>query len=195
MTVQRVRALAIGASAGGIEALMQLLPGLPASLQVPVFVVIHLPPGKPSLLVNIFSARCAVTVCEAEDKQPIEPGTIYFAPPDYHLLVDRGPRLALSCDPPVLWSRPSIDVLLESAADAYGHGLMAIVLTGASHDGGTGLAAVVGAGGVAVVQEPSCALVPTMPQHAISCCPDAAILSLDQMASMLLTRLGAETAI
>lgn len=184
-SLQRVKAVVIGASAGGVEALMLLLPGLPAGLRVPVIVVVHLPPGRPSLLAEIFAARCALAVREADDKQRVEPGTIYFAPPGYHLLVDSGPRLALSCDEPVLWSRPSIDVLFESAAEVYGSGLMGIVLTGASHDGGDGLAAVVRNGGLAVVQDPAGAQVPTMPENAGRRCPGAARLGLQQMAAML----------
>ena len=97
-------------------------------------------------------ARCAIRVREAEDKEPIEPGVVYFAPPDYHLLVEQDKRLSLSDDEPVLFSRPSIDVLFESAADAYGGGLIGVVLTGANSDGAKGLKAVVQAGGVAVVQ-------------------------------------------
>src|SRR5215510_9745965 len=112
-----------------------VLPALPACLVAPVFVVLHIPREKPSLLVDIFTPKCELPVREAEDKQPIEPGTVYFAPPDYHLLIDEGPALALSSDEAVHFSRPSIDVLFESAADVYGARLLGIILTGASEDG------------------------------------------------------------
>lgn len=180
-----VTAVAIGASAGGVEALSVLLPELPARLHPPVFVVLHLPPHRPSLLVDIMSPRMAVPVKEAEDKEPIAPGTVYFAAPDYHLLVSEGPSIALSSDEPVNFSRPSIDVLFESAADVYGSGLLAIVLTGASSDGADGLQAVARAGGRIVVQDPRDARVPTMTEAAIERARVDAILPLNDIAALL----------
>jgi two-component system chemotaxis response regulator CheB len=150
----RIDAVVIGASAGGVEALSVLLPKLPASLRAAVFIVLHLPRGRPSLLSEIFAPKCAVPVKEAEDKEPVQPGVVYFAPPDYHLLVDEGPRVALSVDDAVHYSRPSVDVLFESAADIYGQRLLGLILTGASEDGAAGLEAVRTAGGVTVVQQP-----------------------------------------
>jgi two-component system chemotaxis response regulator CheB len=184
------RAVAIGGSAGAIDALMVLLPVLPRGLPVPVFVVVHLPPGRPSLLAEIFAARCALAVCEAEDKQPVRPGCDHFAPPDYHLLVDDGPQLALAVDDPVHFSRPAIDVLFESAADVYREGLVGIVLSGGSADGAAGLAAVRRAGGQAWVQSPDSAQVPTMPQHAIAQCPQASVINLNEMHARLLAWAG-----
>ena len=122
----------IGTSAGGVEALSRILPVLPPALAVPILIVIHLPRERDSLLPQIFQPKCARPVREAEDKEPIAPGTVYFAPPDYHLLVDAGPQLALSSDPLVNFSRPSIDVLFESAADTFGERLAAVLLTGAN---------------------------------------------------------------
>ena len=135
------RAIVIGASAGGVLALRELLPRLPAGLDATVLVVLHLPPDRPSLLSGIFRRACRVPVVEAEDKAPLAPGTIVFAPPDYHLLVDRGPAIALSVDEPVAFSRPAIDVLFETAAEIYGSATTGLILTGASHDGAAGLAA------------------------------------------------------
>jgi two-component system chemotaxis response regulator CheB len=152
---ERVDAVVIGASAGGIDGLLLVLPALPAALPVPVCVVLHLPRERPSLLVDIFAAKCSLKVKEAEDKEPALPGTVYFAPPDYHLLLDSGPQLALSADEPVHFSRPSIDVLFESAADVFAQRLFGVLLTGASEDGAAGLAAVRHAGGVTAVQQPS----------------------------------------
>jgi len=176
-----IEAIAIGASAGGIDALSQLLPALPTDARLAVFVVVHLPPAQPSLLTEIFQLRCALWVQEAEDKQMVEPGTLYFAPPDYHLLLDAGPQLALSADPPVHFSRPSIDALFESAADVYGKALLGIVLTGASEDGASGLLAIHQAGGSTWVQRPSDAATPAMPLYAIQRCPAARVLSLEEM--------------
>ncbi|AKQ65088.1 Chemotaxis response regulator protein-glutamate methylesterase CheB [Myxococcus hansupus] len=164
----RIDAVVVGASAGGVEALGTLLPALPRGFRPAVLVVLHQPRERRSLLVDIFSSRCALPVQEAQDKEPAQPGTIYFAPPDYHLLVDDGPSLALSADEPVLFSRPSIDVLFESAADTYGHRLAGLILTGANSDGARGLAAVREAGGVTLVQRPDTAMVATMPTAALA---------------------------
>jgi two-component system, chemotaxis family, protein-glutamate methylesterase/glutaminase len=178
-------AIVIGASAGALEALTDLLPGLPADYRLPILIVVHLPPDKTSLFAELMRARCAIRVREAEDKEPIEPGVAYFAAPDYHLLVEQDKRLSLSDDEPVLFSRPSIDVLFESAADAYGGGLIGVVLTGANSDGANGLRAVVEAGGVAVIQEPGSAYAAAMPEAAIAACPDARVLPVNEIAAYL----------
>ncbi|MGH8143406.1 MAG: chemotaxis protein CheB, partial [Steroidobacteraceae bacterium] len=116
---RRVDAIVIGASAGGVEALSVLLPQLPAHLQASVYIVLHLPREPVSMLATIFAPRCPLSVREAQDKEAPQPGTVYFAPPDYHLLLEHGPYLALSVEAPVHFSRPSIDVLFESAAEVY----------------------------------------------------------------------------
>jgi two-component system chemotaxis response regulator CheB len=182
-----VDAIVIGASSGGVEALSVLLPSLPARLRLPVFVVLHLPPDRPSRLADIFSRKCAVAVREAEDKLPVEAGTVYFAPPDYHLLLDVGPTLALSADEAVNYSRPSIDVLFESARDIYGHRLLAMLLTGASHDGAAGIHAIRFAGGCAVVQRPDTAQAPLMPESALKRGPVDFVLTLEEIAGLFQT--------
>lgn len=179
------RAIVIGASAGGVQALRELLPRVYPGFPAPVLVVLHVPPDRPSLLTHIFGQLCRVPVREAEDKAPLEPGTIVFAPPDYHLMVERGPSIALSVDPPVSWSRPAIDVLFETAAAAFGADLLGIVLTGASHDGAAGLAAIAGAGGVTIVQDPDEAESPVMPRAAIGAVPGARVLPLSGIARLL----------
>ncbi|MGA9659499.1 MAG: chemotaxis protein CheB [Asticcacaulis sp.] len=179
------QAVVIGVSAGGIKALSDILPALPADFPLPILVVLHLPADKDSLITSLFADKCALSVVEAEDKLPIEPGTIYFAPPDYHLLVEKGRYLSLSSEEPVLYSRPSIDVLFESAADVYGEGLIGIVLTGANQDGAKGLQAVTQAGGQAWVECPAHAYSAVMPEAAIALNPTATILSLDEMARRL----------
>jgi two-component system chemotaxis response regulator CheB len=184
-TLDRIEALVIGASAGGVDALLTLLPALPASTKVPVMIVLHLPRHQPSALIEIFAPRCALPVREADDKEPIAPGTVYFAPPDYHLLVDQGPALALSTDEPVNYSRPAIDVLFESAADFYGRALGGIILTGANADGAAGLAAIRRAGGVTIVQQPDTAATSMMPQAALEAGPVDFVLPLDGIARLL----------
>ena len=112
-----IEGVVIGASAGGVQALAQLLPAFAQGTKAAIFVVLHLPRDRPSLLAEVFSPKCALRVREAQDKEPVAPGTVYFAPSNYHLLVDDGPQLALSTDDLVHHSRPSIDVLFESAAE------------------------------------------------------------------------------
>ncbi|HET7794983.1 MAG TPA: chemotaxis protein CheB [Rhizobacter sp.] len=180
-----VDAIAIGTSAGGVEALSVLLPALKPGLAAAVMVVLHLPRERPSLLVEIFMPRCALPVREAQDKEPVQPGHLYFAPADYHLLVDEGPCLSLSVDEPVHFSRPSIDVLFESAADIYGERLLGIVLTGANQDGAEGLATIHRLGGITVVQEPDSAYAPLMPQSALRCGPVDHVLPLEGIADLL----------
>jgi two-component system chemotaxis response regulator CheB len=174
-------AVVIGASAGAWDALSVILPALPQTFSLPVMIVVHLPPDRKSLLAELFAEKCGMDVAEAEDKEPILGGMVYFAPPDYHLLVETNSTLSLSSDEPVLFSRPSIDVLFESAADAYGPALTAIVLTGASEDGARGLAAVIAAGGTAIVQRPEDAYAAAMPQAALARSPGARILSLEEI--------------
>ncbi|QWW71155.1 chemotaxis protein CheB [Rhizobium sp. WYJ-E13] len=185
MTSSIFEAVVIGASAGAVDALSDILPALPPSFPIPIIIVVHIPPQKPSIMADLFDAKCSLLVKEAEDKEPLVRGTIYFAPPDYHLLVEAAKTLALSNEEPVLFSRPSIDVLFESAADAYGPGLLAIVLTGANHDGSEGLRAVVDAGGAGLVQDPETAFSSTMPEAAIKACPGAQMLSLAAIADYL----------
>lgn len=179
-----VDAIVIGASAGGVEALSKLLPALSASTRVPVLVVLHIPRDRPSRLAELFAAKCAMRVREAEDKMPVEPGTVYFAPPDYHMLVDEGPCIALSADELVHFSRPSIDVLFESASDAYGERLLGIILTGANEDGTSGIETIHQAGGVALVQEPEGAHSPQMLTSAIERTPELRVLSLERIAEL-----------
>ena len=178
-------AVVIGGPAGAIEALSANLPNLPSHFRLPVIVVVHIPPNRQSVLAELFRAKCRLAVVEAEDKEPIKAGTVYFAPPDYHLLVETKDTLALSREEPELFSRPSIDALFESAADVYGEGLIAIVLTGANQDGSRGLLAIIQSGGVALVQDPAEAFAASMPRAAIADCPDAKIMSLQAITTYL----------
>ncbi len=180
-----LKAVVIGASAGAVQALLTILPALPASFVLPVLVVVHVPPDRDNVLVSLLQAKCRLTVKEAEDKEPLVGGTVFFAPSDYHLLVETDGTLAISTDEPVNYSRPSIDVLFESAADAFGEALVGVVLTGANHDGAAGLRAVTQAGGTAIVEDPNFAHSRAMPLAALEASPGAAIMTIDAIASYL----------
>ncbi|MBG9387913.1 chemotaxis protein CheB [Caenimonas aquaedulcis] len=162
------RMVAIGASAGGVEALLSLLATLPAGYALPIVTVLHLPEDRESLLTELFAKRCAMPTREAADKLPVEPGVLYVAPPGYHLLLESDMTFALSCDAPVRFSRPSIDVLFDSLADALGAEFAAVLLTGANDDGAQGLAHAGAGGALTVVQDPADAAVPDMPRAAIA---------------------------
>lgn len=187
MTQQNMppKAIVIGASAGGVLAVRALLSGLPANLPSSLMVVIHLPRGRPSQLAEVMQGSVALPVMEAEDKQPIVPGQVLLAPPDYHLMVEDTEHVALSVDAPPMYSMPSIDVLFESAAHVWQHELLAIVLTGASADGAQGAAAVRRAGGVVWVQDPAEAEMPMMPAAALAAAGADAVLTLKQMVQQL----------
>lgn len=166
-STQSIEAVVIGASAGGVQALLTVLADLPRSFRLPLIVVLHLPEGRDSQLAEIFQYRLPIAVREAADKETILPGTLYFAGPGYHLLVEMDRTFSLSSEEPLHYSRPSINVLMESAADAYGPALAGILLTGANEDGATGMARIKQQGGLTVVQDPTEAAVPTMPEAAI----------------------------
>jgi two-component system, chemotaxis family, protein-glutamate methylesterase/glutaminase len=179
-----VEAIAIGASTGGVEALTRILPALPADTVASVFVVLHLPRERSSLLTEIFAPRCRLPVREVNDKDPVTPGTIYFAPSDYHLLVDDGPQLALSRDEPVEFSRPSVSVLFESAATVYRERLLAVLLTGAGSDGAGGMQAAQRTGAITVVQQPTDARMPQMPQAALGRIAADYVLTLEEIMTL-----------
>lgn len=179
MTVHTgIQVIAIGASAGGVAALLTLLAALPAGFPLPIVVVLHLPARHESVLAEVFAHRTRLRVREAADKERLEPGTLYFAPPDYHLLLEADASLSLSCEAEVHYSRPSIDVLFDSGAAAFGPRLAAILLTGANEDGADGLARVRAGGGLTVVQDPAEAQVSVMPAAAIARQPPHHVLTL-----------------
>ena len=150
------QAVVIGGSAGAFDILRTIVHALPLSLPCPIIIVIHLPPHS-SGLASLFGNETTLPVKQAEDKEPIAPGTIYIAPPSYHLLIESHRAFALSADPPVHFSRPAIDVLFEAASDVYGADLIGILLSGASDDGAAGLQEIHRAGGITIVQAPSSA--------------------------------------
>ncbi|HFK2920339.1 TPA: chemotaxis protein CheB [Stenotrophomonas maltophilia] len=177
--------LVIGASAGGVAALQSVLGALPATFPAPVLAVLHLPRDRSSRIAEVLAPYCALPVREAEDKQPLQPGTVTFAPPDYHLLVEDAASVALSVDAPVLYSRPAIDPLFESAAAVFGPQVLALLLTGASSDGSEGVAAVRAAGGHAWLQCPEEAEASMMPASALQHAGADAVLPLEQMCRRL----------
>jgi len=183
---KHVDAVVLGASAGGIDALTMLLHELPATWHIPMAVVLHLPEEHESHLAEIFAQRLPIPVHEAIDKMPVATGSLYFAPPGYHLSIERERSFSLSCEPPVLFSRPSIDVLMASAADAYGPALAGFLLTGANDDGAEGMHRIHLAGGLTAVQEPKEALISTMPQAAIARHAPDYVLPLRELRSLLL---------
>src|SRR5712671_3536309 len=164
----------VGTSWGGLAALRKLLGDLPGDFNLPVVVVQHRSKDSDRLLSQLLQDATDLRVCEAEDKDPLTPGTVHVAPADYHILVDTG-YLSLTVEEPVRFSRPSIDVMLSSAADTYGSGAIGVVLTGANEDGARGLAHIVKRGGRALVQDPKTAEIPIMPAAAILAAPTAEI--------------------
>jgi two-component system chemotaxis response regulator CheB len=178
-------AVAIGASAGALEALSAILPAIPADYPRAILLVVHIPPHRESILAEILRGKCHLAVREAEDKEPILAGVIYVAPPDYHLLVETDKRISLSSEEPVHFSRPSIDVMFATAAEAYGDSLIGVLLTGANQDGAEGLRDVERAGGTVIVQSPETAMAPAMPLAGLALCDCARAMSLAEIATFL----------
>jgi two-component system chemotaxis response regulator CheB len=175
----------VGASWGGLEAVERLLTGLPHDFETPIVIAQHRAADSGSgALGRLLSLRTGRDVHEAGDKDPIEPGRVYLAPPDYHLLVDED-GFALSTDETVQYSRPSIDVLFESAADVYGERLVGVILTGANQDGADGMQRIKRRGGVTIVQDPATAQRPEMPAAAIAAGAADRVVALDRIAPLL----------
>jgi two-component system, chemotaxis family, protein-glutamate methylesterase/glutaminase len=182
-----VKLVVIGGSAGAVEALSLLLPQLPPRPGWPVVMVQHLHRWQENPITAVYQPHTALPVHEAEDKTPLQPNHIYFAPPNYHLLINDDATLALSIDPKVNFARPSIDVLFESAVDTYGGGVVGVLLTGANQDGTVGLKRIKQAGGIVLVQDPTTAVAPTMPQHAIDNLEVDFVLPVAQLGQQLAT--------
>lgn len=162
----RPRLIVVGASWGGLHALSTIVHALPATFGAPMLVVQHRSKDAAGLLAELLQDVTPLRVLEPEDKEPLVDGSVYVAPPDYHVLVDDG-HLALSTDAAVRFSRPSIDVALSSAADAFGAEAIGVVLTGANDDGARGLRRIIDRGGWGIVQAPETAEVRTMPDAAL----------------------------
>lgn len=179
----------MGASAGGLAALNAILPLLSDRLDLPVIIVQHMAPDSDDFLVQHFDKRCRLRVKEAEDKMPIENGTIYFAPANYHLLVEEDRTLALSTAERVQYSRPAINVLFETAAEVFRDELLGILLTGANSDGTKGIRCIRQKGGLGMAQSPESAEFETMPGSAVADGVDA-VLNLEEMAPFINQLIG-----
>jgi two-component system, chemotaxis family, protein-glutamate methylesterase/glutaminase len=179
-------AVVIGVSAGGLTALTRLLRELPANYPVPVVVVQHRSRDERFLLEEVLQAKCQIKIRQAEEKEIIKPGVVYIAPPDYHLLVEQNGTFSLSYDAPVNYSRPSIDVLFETAAVVFKTKLAAIVLTGANADGSRGIKMIRKYGGKTIAQDPATADYPEMPGAAINTGYIQEIMDLDAIGKFLL---------
>ena len=186
--MKRPELVAVGTSLGGLNALTRLLGALPERFRAPLVIVQHRtmnPDGGG--LGNVLQDHTRLMVVEAEDKMTLEPGRIYLAPADYHLMIEEPGRVALSTDAPVRAARPSIDVLFQTAADAYGDRLLGVILTGASADGAEGLAAIKERGGKAIVEDPATAECRTMPAAALAATAVDYVLPLDRIGDHLVT--------
>ena len=164
---EKYEAVVIGTSAGGLHALSEIFEFIPANYPLPIIVVQHRSKDHRDLLEEVLQEKCRMLIKQADEKEKIVTGYIYIAPPDYHLLVEEDRTFSLSADRHVSYSRPSIDVLFESAATVYQNKLIGIILTGANNDGAEGIAAVKKNGGVTIAQNPGEALFPYMPRAAI----------------------------
>jgi two-component system, chemotaxis family, protein-glutamate methylesterase/glutaminase len=177
--------IVIGTSWGGLDAVSRLLDGLDDAVRQPIVVVQHRSAdSEGGALAGLLRFHTGRTVCDPDDKTELEDYHVYLGPPDYHLLVEHG-HVALSTDGPVSYARPSIDVLFDSAADAYGEHAIGIVLTGANADGAAGLARIKDRGGVAIVQEPESSTRRTMPDAAIAATQADAVLPLEEIPPFL----------
>lgn len=177
--------MVVGVSTGGVNALQKLLGQLPADFSLPLLIVQHIGADAGSGLAKLLDERCQLRVKEADEQDEILAGTVYLAPPNYHLLVERDGFLSLSADPHVSFARPSVDVLFESAAEVFGPELIGVVLTGANYDGSQGLKTIKQKGGVAIVQDPDDAEARQMPQSAIAATEVDYVVALDGMAALL----------
>lgn len=176
--------IVVGASWGGLAAVRAIVRSLPAEFEIPIVVVQHRHKDSDARLGRFLAKDTHLNVCDVEDKMPVEPGRLYVAPPDYHTLVEQG-YLSLSTEAPVRYSRPSIDVMLVSAAAAYAHRTVGVILTGGNADGAHGLRRVADIGGLPIVQDPSTAEVAAMPEAAIKAVPQARVFPLKRIGPFL----------
>lgn len=182
----KYEAVVIGVSSGGLNALKILLPALPADFGLPVIIVQHVGVHSENYWIGILNSMCKLQVKEADEKEIIEKGNVYIAPANYHLLVEKDHTLSLSVEQKVNFARPSIDVLFESAAEAYKEKLIGIILTGSNNDGTKGIKKIKDKGGIAIVQDPATAESPYMPSSAIAAGSTDYILSVEKIIHLLI---------
>jgi two-component system, chemotaxis family, protein-glutamate methylesterase/glutaminase len=195
MTQQRgYELVTIGTSWGGLDVLRVVLGDLPAGFGAAIVVAQHRSAeSHPTALLDLLRAVTPLHVYEADDKDELRPGLVYVAAPDYHLMVEDG-IVALTTEAPVQYARPSIDVLFESAAEAYRERLVGVILTGANDDGAQGLACIVELGGTAIVQDPESAARAEMPRAALAAVPGARVAAVEEIAPLLVELCGREVA-
>jgi two-component system chemotaxis response regulator CheB len=182
--VSEIGLIVVGASWGGLAALSRLVADLPGDFSVPIAVVQHRSKHADNLLAGLLQDMTPLRVVDVEDKEPLEPGSVYIAPANYHMMVDGG-HLSLTTDPMVRFSRPSIDVTFVSAGDSYPGRTLGVVLTGANDDGSRGLRHIVNRGGRAIVEDPKTAESKAMPAAALQAVPEAEVLPLAKIGPRL----------
>lgn len=178
-------AFIIGGSAGSLSVLLSALPGIRSDLDFPIIVVLHRKPGKDSILTDLLASRTNLKVKEIDEKEMIQPATVYIAPPNYHLLIEKNRSFSLDASEKINFSRPSIDVTFESAAEVYGEHTFCLLLSGANSDGTAGLQHVNAKKGVVLVQKPESAVVPFMPQNAVQHLEVDEILDLNEISDYI----------
>ncbi len=192
LNMMKYRAVVIGVSAGGMNVLGKILPALPADFPVPLIIVQHVSPHSDNYMIRYFDQQSQLTVKEADEKETIRPGHVYFAPPNYHLLIENDFTFSLSVEERVNFSRPSIDVLFETAADVWCPNMIGIILTGANNDGSKGLQKVKKCGGFTIVQDPGEAEAAAMPVAAIHLTGPDRILKSTEIAPLLIRMMKAD---
>lgn len=179
------KAIVMGLSSGGMDALKTIFSELPENFSIPVVIVQHLSPRSDSQWIDILNKKYPIEIKEAEEKEKIKGGTVYLAPPNYHLLLEKDGSFSLSIDERVSFARPAIDVLFETAAEAFGNNVIGVVMTGSNHDGTAGLKKIKKCGGVTIVQDPATAFSSFMPQEAVNNVKPDHIFTLKEITEFL----------
>jgi len=179
-------AIVIGTSSGGINALKFLFSALPIDFSIPIIIVQHISPRSDNQWIKLLNINSKLYLKEADEKEKIEHGKVYIAPPNYHLMIERNKTFSLTIDERVNYSRPSIDVLFESAAEAYKNKLIGVILTGSNNDGTNGIKRIQECGGLIIAQDPETAESSYMPASAIATNQPDYILSLEEITALLI---------
>lgn len=182
---RQFKAVVIGVSTGGVSALKLLLGALPADFPIPILVTTHISPDADDSLAVLLDTLCSIRVKEADELEPLAAATVYLAPANYHLQVERGGFLSLSVDAPVNFARPSVDILFETAAVAFGPALIGVIMTGAGYDGSRGFKRIKGLGGLTIVQDPADAEADSMPRSALAAITADHVVTLKELAPLL----------
>ncbi len=185
ISTPRYKCIVIGVSSGGMNALSKIIPSLPREYPIPVIVVQHISPNSDNYMTRYLDSISNVSVKEVDEKESLQQGFVYTAPPNYHVLIEDDETLSLSVEDRINFARPSVDVLFESAADVFGHRLIGIILTGANNDGSLGLKKIKDKGGLVLIQDPDTSEVNGMPSAALSVVKADHVLQLDEIGPFL----------